>query len=309
VSTQSASNSGITGSGGTQTGTAASTESDDSRSTGSGIIQSGTGATNGASSDDNQVPTGTTNQNGSATAAGQTGTGVPVQNGAPAGDSQTVTVTANHNASPAETPSVSSESAGKSTASNVSGQQASVLVSATGPSHESDSGVASAPRTQDAASGRGSEAGEGVVGASGRADSQPTSGAIATVQEQSLSREDTQGDATSANSLAFANALAADHSLSPQASDLFTGSPALMMKSLQTGIQNFLGELDHLGSAAIASSEGMSPTYWVFTAIAAAGAFEIARRQIGRNRPELETTEPMFSWLPEGNSDSSESES
>jgi hypothetical protein len=82
-----------------------------------------------------------------------------------------------------------------------------------------------------------------------------------------------------------------------------------MMKTLQTGIQNFLGELDRLGDSAIASSEGMSPTYWVFTAIAAAGAFEIARRQMGRNRLELETTEPMFSWLPEGNSESSESES
>jgi hypothetical protein len=127
-------------------------------------------------------------------------------------------------------------------------------------------------------------------------------------QEQSISREEAKNDATSVDWLTLANASADDHSLSPQASDLFTGSPALMVKTLQTGIQSFLGELDHLGKAVIASSDGMSPTYWVFTAIAAAGAFEIAWRQMGGRHLKLEATEPMFSWLPEGTSEPSESE-
>ena len=75
------------------------------------------------------------------------------------------------------------------------------------------------------------------------------------------------------------------------------------MEALQTGIQNFLRELDHLGTVLISSPAGWSLTCWFLSVLASVGAIEIARRQTRRKHLELAanvTDEPMFSWFPDG---------
>src|SRR5262249_35249511 len=150
--------------------------------------------------------------------------------------------------------SVTRESAPASTGTDASAQQASLLVLASGQTHESDRGAGAMLRSQDSASGKMSEAGDGAVVTSGRVDSQPTPSAFVMIQASNSLSDEEGSDATTADWLAFANMSADDPSLIPQGGDLITGSPAQMMRSLQTGVQNFLGELDHLGKAMIGSS-------------------------------------------------------
>jgi hypothetical protein len=95
-----------------------------------------------------------------------------------------------------------------------------------------------------------------------------------------------------------------DSVMDPQAADLISRSPALDMETVQTGIQNFLQELDNLGRAIISSPGELRLSFWVLSALAAAGACEIARRQMRCRPPGLlaaVTNEPLFSWFPEEN--------
>jgi hypothetical protein len=99
--------------------------------------------------------------------------------------------------------------------------------------------------------------------------------------------------------------------LGPQAADLIAGSPALPLETLQAGIEDFLRELDQLGTTLIASPGRLSLTCWLLSALAAAGACEIARRQMRRKHLDLaarSADEPMFAWFPEGTDQPDEAE-
>jgi hypothetical protein len=166
------------------------------------------------------------------------------------------------------------------------------------------SAAISGPRIQDGTMTPASDSGDSQLARAARLDLPAAQGAAAV---NNGSSGESAEDVHRGDSLTLANATADDPLLGPVGADLLAGSPALPLESVQAGIQSFLRELDHLGSAMIAAPSGVSLTWWLVSALAAASAFEIARRQMRRGQAELAgnlAQEPMFSWFPEGNDDS-----
>ncbi len=166
------------------------------------------------------------------------------------------------------------------------------------------SAAISGPRTQDGTTTPASDSGDSQLARAARLDLPAAQGAAAVNNGSSAESAE---DVHRGDSLTLANATADDPLLGPVGADLLAGSPVLPLESVQAGIQSFLRELDHLGSAMIAAPSGVSLTWWLVSALAAASAFEIARRQMRRGQAELAgnlAQEPMFSWFPEGNDDS-----
>jgi hypothetical protein len=160
------------------------------------------------------------------------------------------------------------------------------------------------------ASARESE-GVGVyLVATGRLDPTAAPGAAPVVMEANL-LSDQNPSADRDGAVASADATSDDPALGPQTADLIARSPAFDMEKVQTGIQNFLRELDSLGAAMITAPSGLNLSWWVLTALAAAGTCEIVRRQRRRQSADSLVAiagEPMFSWFPEGTEASTESE-
>jgi hypothetical protein len=193
-----------------------------------------------------------------------------------------------------------------------SAQQDLVPATEIGTSRETDTSAAnSAPRLQDLAGAPASKPGDGLDVRFVRIDPQAAPGAAPTVNESdALSAEhNTVGNAS--DSLAFADAALDHKAFGPRAADLIGRSPALPLETLQTGIQDFLRELDHLGTAMITPTGGLSLTCWLLSALAAAVSCEIARRQMRRKQLDLAANacdEPLFAWFPEGTELPNESE-
>jgi hypothetical protein len=166
---------------------------------------------------------------------------------------------------------------------------------------EAESSAAiSAPRNQDGTITPASDSGDSQLARAARLDLPAAQGA--NVVNNGSSGESAE-EVLRGDSLTLANATADDSVPGPVGADLLAGSPPLPLESVQAGIQSFLRELDHLGSAMIAAPAGVSLAWWLVSALAAASAFEIARRQMQRGQADLAgnlAQEPMFSWFPEG---------
>jgi hypothetical protein len=76
----------------------------------------------------------------------------------------------------------------------------------------------------------------------------------------------------------------------PQPADLLSEGLAVDLAALERGLQQFLADLEGLGSQLLSGGGGLGLMPWMGTVVLALAALEVARRQAQTGRAEAEAT-------------------